>query len=116
MRLGRSLLGAVLLTISCAAANVTLQVRLTSWSVLFRPASFKIFSLTYQNQVTSLSSAQPPNGELALSQQASPSHAGTFIYTDGQTFETFALPFGLDLPLLDDDGNGVYDLLEYDLA
>jgi hypothetical protein len=66
------------------------------------------------NQVTSAGD-NPPNGELEFTSDPNipASHQGTFVWQDGQTFETFDMVFILDVPPDDTDGSGLPDIVEF---
>ncbi len=105
----------LLFTPARAATPQPLKVGLTSYSFLFRPASFKVFSLTYLNQVSSQGDFAPADGEFASAPLEVPtSHYGTFLYTDGQTFETFPLYFEVDAPYGDTNDDGIPDIVQYE--
>jgi hypothetical protein len=103
------------LSLSALAADQPVRLQLNSFSLLFRPASFKerFTGLVYVNQVTS-EGDNPPNGELELAPQDVPAtHQGTFVWQDAQTFELFDMPFILDVPPGDTDANGILDIFEF---
>lgn len=115
MNLGIPLLLTALGVSTFAADQQAVRLQLNSFSLIFRPAQFKerFTGLTYLNQVTS-EGDNPTNGELELAPQDVPAtHQGTFVWQDGQTFETFDLPFILDVPADDSDASGVPDIFEF---
>jgi hypothetical protein len=97
-------------------APVPLKVRLICYDILVFGAKAKFFGeIEDENHFSSQGRFAPANDELAFAPIDVPTtHFGTFQYTDGQFFETFPLPFELDIPDNDANQNGIYDLLEYD--
>jgi len=100
------------------SAPVPLKVRLICYDILVFGAKAKFFGgIEDENHFSSQGQFAPANDELTFApSDVLTSHFGTFQYTDGQVFETFPLPFELDIPDNDANQNGIYDLLEYDQA
>ena len=96
-------------------APVPLQVRMLCYDIMVHPAKIKLLGgIEDINQFSSQGSFNPANDELAFAPLDVPTtHWGTFLFTDGQTFETFPFDFQLDIPDNDANQNGIYDLLEY---
>ena len=104
---------AALLFISAPKA-APLDVRFICHDILIHPGVMKIFSIQDQLRVSSQGQSSSPNDELAWAPPNIPTtHWGTFFYTDGQTFESFTLPFIVNIPSSDANENGIHDLLEY---
>src|SRR3954467_9139437 len=104
-----------LISAQAQSAPVPLKVRLICYDILVFPAKAKFLGgIEDENRFSSQGRFNAPNDELALAPLGgATTHFGTFQYTDGQVFETFPLPFELDIPDNDANQNGIYDLLEY---
>src|SRR3954464_11779894 len=99
-------------------APTPLQVRMLCYDVIIHGAKIKLLGgIEDINQVSSQGRFNPENDEMAFAPIDVPTtHWGTFLFTDGQTFETVPLDFELDIPGNDANQNGIYDLLEYSQA
>src|SRR5436190_10853988 len=107
-----------LISAQAQTAPVPLKVRLICYDLLVFPAKAKFLGgIEDENHFSSQGRFNAANDELAFAPpDVLTSHFGTFQYTDGQFFETFPLPFELDIPDNDANQNGIYDLIEYSQA
>ena len=116
MNLGIPILTAILCLPVLAADRQPVHLQINSLSIAFHPAAFKerFTGLQYINQVTSAGD-NPPNGELEFTSDPNvpATHQGTFVWQDGQTFETFDMQFILDVPADDSDNSGLPDIVEF---